>query len=676
MPKDDSAEPEIGPDPARLLELRLDTIDHLMEAARQEDGFLGRRRRLLETARRMLLECSASMPLPDLAVQRRFQSIAEHITDANRAEAAGVLPDVALIHQVRSAQSRDEKVRLAHALRIMRQAASENRDEDLIVGVDGALQTLEALSPHLADRVNQSVSESLGDEITKAVGEGYARARMSGAPPTGDGHFDKAWADVVEEYLVEGSERDTLANSLAVDGCFEVGGVLAPVRITERHVRHVEVRYPTQVLKLVPATTIRDLSGSLIGDPRMMMLDLAAGRLLTPRYIEAREEERSRDVLQGEVRVYILDGSSSMLGPRARMRDAIMVAELATLIKRLNDPHRHTRIILYFRYFNRELDTMHKVDSRALALEAIRTVTGVPRTGGTDIEAAMLSSIKQVKEAQSEDPDLARAQIVMVTDGEDTVSRQRIQEAQAELGGLPVGISIIALGEQNEALRSLVAKQRQEDGQAFYHFLPDSYLRTMSASQMQKRMTILPPARIASDVPITTQFADAMQELDDIARSGATSALRSLDSHDRTQILERPEERCLEGEGHRARLEALQRDYDALSRRYDRWFPEPCEAGAKATLPNSGTLEAHDLESVIVVLATIADVVVSVSSDRYLRRADALDILERLLPNARLSPGRYSVVLKLYPHATAGALTVLKAAVDEGFDQQFVEPSR
>jgi hypothetical protein len=667
--QDDDA-PEAGS--SRLLELRLDTIDHLMASAREEATFLGRRRRLLETARRMLLETSAALPLTESAVQQRLQSIARHITDTNRAEAAGVARDVALIHQARSAVSRNETDKLRHVLRLMRQASGESRQWAMCASLDTALETLNRMAPDHGDALATSLAQTFGDDVSEAVAKGYVDARANGAETSGDDHFDNVMAEVVEEYLVPGKERDTLANALAVDGCFEVGGVLTPVRVTERHVRQVDVFHPTQDLKLQPATSPRDIPYSIIGDPRTLILDLAAHRLLTRRYQKIEHDVRSREVMQGEVRVYVLDGSSSMLGHRARMRDAIMVAELATLIKRLSDPDRHTRVVLYFRYFNRKLGLLHKVDSRGGALEAIRIVTGTPRIGGTDIEAALLSSIEQVQQAKEEDAELARAQIVMVTDGEAEVSEQRIKDAQAKLGDLPVGISIIALGEQNRALRELVSKQRQRGEGAFYHFLPDNYLLGMSAETLEDQSTLPRPAVLATSVPLEEQFAAAMQELDDLSRSQTSMAMRSLDSHDREELLT-PPTADLQGEGVRARLELAHRDHQALERRFRRWFPAVEEEIQSLAVPGEETLEADDIESLIVVLASIAEVVEAISSDVYSRKADSLDLLERLLPNARLSPARYSTILKLYPAALAPALSAFHGAIDKGLGHQLRE---
>jgi hypothetical protein len=512
---------------------------------------------------------------------------------------------------------------------------------------------------------------------------------------------DPAFAAMVRNYLAPGQEHVTLAHALAVDGCFEVGGVLSPIRIHEEHVRPRVVRYPTQRLELEPAHGPEDLGAAVIADPRSILLDLAAGRLLTRRYVRDEVVTRPRTVLQGEARVYVLDGSSSMIGPRARMRDAILVAELATLLARLERPREHGRVVLYYQYFDDALGPVCRVDAPAGALEAIREVLATPRSGGTDIEGALVSSMRLVQAAKQSDPELARAQIVLVTDGDAMVRERRILEARSAIGDLPVGVSVIALGLENPALRQLVAHQRARSERAFYHFVPDDHLERLSEGRIDDELVVhLPPAPAAPasgragvgptrapgaagarpsaaqapEPAWTEQLGPLLEDLVELQRSRRAESLRALDRVDRERRIERPDLDAV-GEGERARLEALQRDDHALERRYQRWFPPPIGApGARApdrhalrrALPPEGSLERDDVEAVLVMLATIAEVVDTVASARLARQADAVDMLERLLPDARLSPARYHEILRDYPGAVEGALAAVHGATRSG----------
>lgn len=672
---DDDAAPTA--DPSRVLELQLDTIDHLMAAAREEDALLGRRRRLLDAARQLLLETSAALSLDQPGVLQRLENIALQITRINRYQAVGLDPDVALVHQARRALSRGERDQLFAALSVLRRSAVDMGDAEVTALTTDAIETLRGRAPTPTAgeaSLERSAVEIFDERVVEAVAKGHrvGRRRERDRDET---NTDRWVAEQVKEYFAPGKERHTLAHALTVDGCFEVGGVLCPVRIEERFVWHRVVPFPTQQLELVRATGPQDIATALVHDPRTIILDLAAGRLLSRRFMKEEIGTRTRTLMQGEVRVYLLDGSSSMLGPRARMRDAILVAELATLLRRLENPQAHTRVVLYYRYFNSALGPVHQVDSPGGVIEAIHHVTSTPRSGGTDIEGALLSSLELIARAQKDDSELARAQIVLITDGVASVSEEKISRARQVLGDLPVGVSVIALGEENEALRGVVARQRARQERAFYHYLSDAYLEQLSSDEIEDDGIHLPAVPHATDVSaFEAQLAPLLEELAELQRSREARSLRELDRMDREQRIERTDVEAA-GEGQRARLEALYQDDRALARRYERWFPRPLVGPSVGPVPpgalvraapEEGTLERDDLDSTLVVLTTIAEVVESVGSARLGRMADAVELLERLLPDSRLTPARYHEVLRSYPEQLGPALEAVHGAVKTG----------
>jgi hypothetical protein len=664
-------------DASRVLELQLDTVDHLMAAARSEDALLGRRRRLLDAARQLLLETSAALALDKEGVQKRLENIALQITRINRQQAVGLRPDVALLHQARTALSRGERDKLFAALSAIRRGAVDRGDIELTTLSGDGLDRLtgRASSSNVTEAsLGRSAAEVFGGRAVDAIAEGYRRARVR------DQELDEmnsdSWAAArVADYFAPGKERDTLAHALTVDGCFDVGGALSPVRVEEHYIRHRVVPYPTPELRLQRATGPEDLPTALIDDPRAVILNLAAGRLLSRRFVQEDVATRTKTLMQGEVRVYVLDGSSSMLGPRARMRDSILVAELATLLRRLENPQAHTRVVLYYRYFNHDLGPVTRVDTPGGVIEAIADVVGRPRSGRTDIEAALLSSLELIAEAQREDSDLARAQIVLITDGNAPIDEELVVSAREVLGALPVGVSVIALGEENPALRNVVARQRARRERAFYHFLGDDYLARVSWGKIGDDPVHLPSVPHHDDAStLTEKLGPLLEDLAQLQRSREAEARRELDRSDRERRIERADVEAA-GEGERARLEALYRDDLALERRYAQWFPRPAapppdEASVSTALvraaPDEGTLERDDLDSALVVLATIAEVVEAVGSHRLGRQADAVDLLERLLPNARLTPARYHEVLRGYPFQIAPALEAVHGAVQSG----------
>ncbi|MEI8257410.1 MAG: vWA domain-containing protein, partial [Deltaproteobacteria bacterium] len=554
----------------RVLELQLGSVDHLLAAARDESEVLSRRRRLLEAARQILIESAAALPVDPAGLEARRAYIAREITLLDRVQAAGVAPDVALVHQARGAIAQGEADRLAAILTLLDRAALARGDAERAKRTHCALAALwrdrDARGPEEVRRsLGASAREMLGAGVLEAIASGYERGRAYYATPRTDWNKDdREFQAAALRYLGHGAESQTLASALMVDGCFEVGGSLAPVRVVEEHQRLEAVRYPTQRLQLVQATEVIDLKDAVIDDPRSLLLQLASGRLLARRFVSERVTRTQRTVMQGEVRVYVLDGSGSMIGPRARVRDAIVVGELATLARRLEEFGKSARVVMFYRYFNESLGPVTRVDTAAFALEAIRDVISTARRGGTDIHSALLASFAQVRAAQQLDPDLARAQIVLVTDGEAPVDEAAIQAARDELGDLAVNVSVIALGQENTALQSLVAKQRARGERAFYHFIPDAALGRMVEGGGDEAPAIhLPPGAVKGKT--TSQRAEALASMvgtlvEDIAALGKkhdVEALEALDSEARARREVGLDDKVDLSEGERAKAEAL-----------------------------------------------------------------------------------------------------------------------
>ncbi|HLM74975.1 MAG TPA: hypothetical protein VK459_19835, partial [Polyangiaceae bacterium] len=408
------AAPEMDPGDARLLELHLSAIDHLLDAARAETEFLGRRRRLLEASRKLLLDASAALPLDPQGVEVRRAHIAEQIVRINRFEAAGISPEVGLLHQARTALSRGDRSRLSATLGALDMVALQGGKEAMSRSTSAALNRFwgrrSPLSAAASERsLDRSTKEVLGEVLVDRVRDGYQAAREELSASLKLASAEQA-AELIaqQKYLASGTEQATLSAALAVDGCFDVGGVLSPVRVDEHEERLRAVAYPTQELMLVPAMDIGDVPSAIIDDPRRILLSLAEGRLLARKFIKREVVTRSRTRLVGEARIYLLDGSDSMLtsatgramGARARMRDAILLAELSTLHRRYMALGQRVRVSLYYRYFTKVLWPLVKVDSADAAAKAMVEVLKTPRRGGTDIEGALLSSFELVREAR------------------------------------------------------------------------------------------------------------------------------------------------------------------------------------------------------------------------------------------------------------------------------------
>ncbi|MFO0611320.1 MAG: vWA domain-containing protein [Polyangiaceae bacterium] len=648
------------PEKVRLLELELAAIDQITEAARSETRFLERRRRLLEGARRLLLDAAAALPLDPEGVRARERALADQITQIHRLVALGIDARVSLSFQARAAARRGDRERAYAALSALETFGALVGDGSLAnASAKGTGELRGAPSPDRTARDRESQAQSarevFGDRVVDEVRALYEHARAgSEAPKEAD---DPELRALSLQYLAPGAEDAALAALLTADGCFEVGAALSPVKSREVEEFARLVAHPTPEMVLTNARSLEDLPGAIIEDPRRILLDLASGRLLSRRFVERGQRVRERTHLTGEVRVFLLDASTSMLEDgiemsRARMRDAILVGELATMIRRLEEPGRRVRLTLYYRFFTKRMGELRAVRTSREAVAAMGDFIGKARIGGTAIQEALLSSFALLREQKREDPDLARASIVLVTDGAAPVDPALLREAR-EATGVPIAVSVIALGEENPVLRDLVARQRAKGERAFYHFVDDERLAELCRGETLGRAVHLGRAETPS-VDVEAALEGALSEIDDLSRTRASglSAKPPASPGD---------------EGSRALVEAENRDRSALERRYLRWFPKPAATSKPAADPalpaDAPDVSSPDDDAVLVLLATIAEVVGELGGDPFHRQADAIEIVERLLVDARLSPERYLAVVASHSPRIDAALGAVHVAI-------------
>lgn len=661
-PKETHDEVLGDPHGQRLMEVELAAIDHLLDAANDEAELLGRRRRLLEAARQMLLESQAAVALDEKGLEARRRYLAREIARLDRLEAQGLSPDVALTHQLREAIARGERERLHAAILAIEAPALARGDQRLLRLSREALRRLwKERDPRTAaakaESLHKSAGQVFGNDITDVVKKAYERglriySQTSDAAP----REEREAANIAAEYFSGDAAQATLAAALAVDGCFDTGGALTPLRIVEVELRSRAVRHPTPDLLLLPAVEIADIGDAIITDPRSIVMDLAAGRLLARRFVYDEKIKHPRTILQSEVRVYVLDGSGSMTGPRARVRDALLLAELAALRARLTEHAKMISTALYYRYFDEVPGPITRVATVRTATEAMTEVLSTVRIGGTDIQRALLASLETIREAQASDPELARAQIVCVTDGDAPVDGNVLSAAREALGKLPVGLSIIALGQENEALKQIVARQRARGERAFYHFVTDDMLKEIVAGGLDDGDALhLPSVALGGDSPqaLANEVGALVAEMADLARAREVEAIEALDaSQAAVREVGLSQEQAF-SEGELAKARALYRDRAALCAQFDRFFPEPVAIAEATDL-------SEDREAVIVALATIAEMLDVVSGTDLGRRADAIDLLERLMPDARLSPARWQAVVSAPTARVADALQIVR----------------
>lgn len=677
-----------APEDERITEAQLLAIDHLLESARGETEFLARRRRLLEAGRKLLLDAAAALPLAHDGVEVRRKHFAAEIAHIDRLEAAGLSPHKGLLHQAKEALAMGQRQRLHAALVALDGASLSVGDEKSVGLTRKALDQLGAGDgePSMPDKLRslrRSSEEMFGAAAMEAISEGYTQARKTQKRPVkGESAEEKTYRLLALEWLAPEKEHEIHAALCAIDGAVDVGVPLAPMRVTESEAFVRVVRHPTPDMILMPARDITDIPSAVIEDPRTIIFALAEGRLLARRFVATEVKKRTRTHLVGEARIYVLDGSSSMLedgknGARARVRDAILLGELGTLARRYAEGNRQVRVTLHYRYFTKKIHPVIKVDDGNSAFAAMTNVAEKVWRGGTDIENALLASFETIREAKEADPDLARAQIVLVTDGDAVVREEVISKAREQVGDVPIAVSVVALGLENPALKEIVARQRARGERAFYHYLDDNALvemcegKTFSGPSIHVEEDVRDKglsldARVAK---LRAELGGLVEELDGLAKqrhvAAVEAALADADAHAEKTKAEAElgivGDASMSGEGQRALREAADRDRRNLEQRFAKWFPKINVAPQKG---EEKSVASSDAEAVILVLSTIAEVVSELSGTDLGRKADAIELLERLLPDALLTPSKWFFVLKHESSAVAVAMDSVWSACE------------
>lgn len=279
------------------------------------------------------------------------------------------------------------------------------------------------------------------------------------------------------------------------------------------------VPYPTPDMAIDLARGPQDAPNFVISDPRLVLHDLAQGRQLARAYFEATvPEPMRRRVRRGTVRAYVCDASGSMRGARARFRDAVLLAELNNLCVKAARGREFEP--LYYSFFTDAPTDLARINSPAEARALIEKLfRSSPAAGRTNITYAVEAAFHAIRQARGIDPDLARATVVLVTDGEDRVDLEAIRAARAPMGDIELILSLIQLGEENPDLRSLAVEQRNAGRRAFYYHLTDDEVRSSRTDFDSGVRTILPRRAEVDLEPDDPEVRKAIEALLAIART-------------------------------------------------------------------------------------------------------------------------------------------------------------
>src|SRR5919197_882193 len=378
------------------------------------------------------------------------------------------------------------------------------------------------------------------DRVREAIESGARTTPMSPAEPSAPSKVAAAAerADLAHIALALGDDAleqfdlaEACARLFAIDGVPDApSGAGVAAQFPRAPAAPRRVMWPTERLTFDFASGLHEARDFVIQDPRRVLYDLASGRQLVRAWLEDAPEPERAPVRKTAVRLYVCDASGSMQGTRARFRNALLLAELNQLRRRAArgeafDP-------LYFCYFNERPSELKRVagadeSSREMACLLIES----PAQGQTDITRALEHAFESIRSARGADPYLARATVVLVTDGEDRVDAARIRAARSPIDGVRIALSFIALGQENRDLKAIAREQREEGERAFYTHLTDRDILLTRTEFDSLHRTLLP-----ADLPVGPVELERLQPhleaLDALAHALPVPELVPLSSFD------------------------------------------------------------------------------------------------------------------------------------------------
>ncbi|HYH98691.1 vWA domain-containing protein [Hyalangium sp.] len=577
---------------------RMAIAEFLAERARENVEDVIQKRRDLDLAHEVLLRLGADHDRDRGVVLRREVAEARERTRASPA----VRSLQELVKQVRHTARRSPG-EAYRSLKGLYDRAVEAGDTKL---ASAARAALEPMLPS-SSRMKAWVEQAERQEMARWFGEKPRLRDAEVEEGLQEKGRKKSGADDLLADLAFSLDPEQLAAFELAAGCaryFDVEDSLSEeiAQVDTGTLRSIPKRvpYPTQRMTFETTGSLHEVHDFVVSDPRMLVYDMAANRQLVRAYMEEEPPPKPKKMKRTAVRVYVLDASGSMHGARARFRDAILIAELNNLRAKARqglpfDP-------LYFSFFNDSPTELARVDT---APESTRQIEKLfrqsPAEGQTDISLALMAAFDSILAAQGRDPYLARATVVLVTDGEDRVDMELIRRTRAPMDSLTIALSFISLGEENADLRALVQEQRSQGGRAFYHHLSDEEIQWARTEFDVPWRTLLP-----ADAPDTPENLEALwphlEALESMAskRSASTATV------------------------------AVEASFDAL-------FPEQPQAQQREAVGKDVLARVADILDALAEAASLAP------ADR--RPTETVVLLQHLLGVYQLTPARYLTAL-------------------------------
>lgn len=190
---------------------------------------------------------------------------------------------------------------------------------------------------------------------------------------------------------------------------------------------------------------------------------LVSGDMLEYIYREAVPKRSPKDPIIKRASIVLYDISGSMSGTKQTLRNSLINTYLdRTFTEVAQGKEEHT---VYLIPFDTQVRGVEKVTSLREANEYFDRMRKAPVSsgGGTTITNALVEAYEMISKHQKESGELDRANVLLITDGQDSVNLPQVKESQAKVDEkTQVYLNAIMIEQSNYDINKLVEEQNKD----------------------------------------------------------------------------------------------------------------------------------------------------------------------------------------------------------------------
>ena len=348
----------------KTFEIKLKNIDLLINKYFKEIN-LSRREKLIKLAENLIEECTSENEDIEKILESRSLIIKTEIQKTENYKIEGQENFENIFWGAKKSLERENFPELEVYLDLLKQYTANNDHDSSFIELNNKTNSF------LTEQDNSNIFKKVfGEYVFNLIEEGYAKARIN---KHNNCHY--SFSDYVYDYFNSNIE-EVFNCVLSSESVFNIGNPLTPAIIETFEYIPKTVKFPTSIRKSVIARDLSNLKNIEIQHPQTIIYDLADGSLREKKFISKVKVTKSKQVLQGEIRIYVMDISPSMImtPQRWRAREAIILSEILKIKKLFDNEKDNIHRIMFYSFFSEIISNVKEIKSSEDALRAIEEI--------------------------------------------------------------------------------------------------------------------------------------------------------------------------------------------------------------------------------------------------------------------------------------------------------------